>query len=61
VLDIRQQPKGGAKLDLKDLGKYANLFIFTYDDTFSAGNLFSNSLKEGKVVYFNQFHDSEYN
>jgi hypothetical protein len=23
--------------------------------------LFSNSLKEGKVVYFNQFHDSEYN
>jgi hypothetical protein len=61
VLDIRQQPNGGAKLDLKDLGKYDNLFIFTYDDTFSAGNWYSNSLKEGKVVYFNQFHDSEYN
>ena len=49
VLDIRQQPKG-ATTDLTDLDKYENLIIFIYDDTFSAGVLYSKLWVEGKRV-----------
>ncbi|KAJ3373244.1 hypothetical protein HDU84_001040, partial [Entophlyctis sp. JEL0112] len=46
VLDIRHQLRG-AELDLGDLEKYQNLIIFTYDDSFSGGVLYS-KLWEGR-------------
>ncbi|KAJ3405849.1 hypothetical protein HDU80_000681 [Chytriomyces hyalinus] len=42
VLDIRRQPKGTAP-NLEDLDKYENLMIFTYDESFSEGALYSKS------------------
>ncbi|KAI8829749.1 hypothetical protein BJ741DRAFT_669245 [Chytriomyces cf. hyalinus JEL632] len=54
VLDIRQQPKGGAGLDLKDLDTRGNLFVFTYDDSFASGILYSKSWAGGKAVSFSK-------
>ncbi|KAJ3236311.1 hypothetical protein HDU81_010900 [Chytriomyces hyalinus] len=50
VLDIRQQPKGTATLDLKDLDTRGNLVIFTYDDSFSSGILYAKLWASGKAV-----------
>ncbi|KAJ3239163.1 hypothetical protein HDU77_011350, partial [Chytriomyces hyalinus] len=47
VLDIRRQPKGTAP-NLEDLDKYENLMIFTYDESFSEGALYSKSF--GKLA-----------
>ncbi|KAI8835757.1 hypothetical protein BJ741DRAFT_606826 [Chytriomyces cf. hyalinus JEL632] len=52
VLDIRRQPKEGAGPDLKDLDKFENLIIFTYDDSFSSGVLYSKTWAEGRAVSF---------
>ncbi|KAJ3259024.1 hypothetical protein HDU77_002015 [Chytriomyces hyalinus] len=52
VLDIRRQPKEGSELDLKDLDKCENLIIFTYDDSFSSGVLYSKTWAEGRAVSF---------
>ncbi|KAJ3190792.1 hypothetical protein HDU82_003815, partial [Entophlyctis luteolus] len=53
VLDIRQQPTG-ARLDLGDLEKYQNLIIFTYDDSFSVGGLYSKLWEGRKPITFSK-------
>ncbi|KAJ3224513.1 hypothetical protein HDU78_010958 [Chytriomyces hyalinus] len=57
VLDIRRQPKGTAP-NLEDLDKYENLMIFTYDESFSEGALYSKSCVRGKQVSFSRVSQS---
>ncbi|TPX60655.1 hypothetical protein CcCBS67573_g08978 [Chytriomyces confervae] len=57
VLDIRRQPKGTAP-NLEDLDKHENLMIFTYDESFSEGALYSKSCVRGKQVSFSRVSQS---